>query len=58
MQFSPLPIVEAAATSDLTDTARVRLAELAGGGHTVQLTPKRAGTDGFFIALFQRSETP
>jgi 16S rRNA (cytosine967-C5)-methyltransferase len=55
--FRPLPITTAAATPDLTDAARARLAELAGGGHTVQLTPRRAGTDGFFIALFERSAT-
>ncbi len=54
-EFKPLPITEAAATPLLTDTARARLAELSGGGHTVQLSPRRTGTDGFFIALFQRS---
>ena len=53
-QFRPLPIAAAAATPDLTDAARARLAELAGDGHTVQLTPRRTGADGFFIALFER----
>lgn len=52
--FSPLPITAAAATPDLTDAARARLAELAGGGHTLQMTPRRTGADGFFIALFER----
>jgi 16S rRNA (cytosine967-C5)-methyltransferase len=53
-QFAPLPITTAAATPDLTDAARTRLAELAGQSHTLQMTPRRTGTDGFFIALFER----
>lgn len=53
--FRPLPIAEAAATAaGLTEAARARLAELAEGAHTVQLTPRRTGADGFFIALFER----
>jgi 16S rRNA (cytosine967-C5)-methyltransferase len=53
--FAPLSIGEAAETPNLTDAARTRLAALANGGHTLQLTPRRTGTDGFFAALFQRS---
>jgi 16S rRNA (cytosine967-C5)-methyltransferase len=53
--FRPLPIAGAAETDWLTDAARARLAELAHGGHTVQLSPLRTGTDGFFIALFERT---
>jgi 16S rRNA (cytosine967-C5)-methyltransferase len=53
--FRPYPIAEAAQTDLLTDAARERLAELSHGGHTVQLSPHRTGTDGFFIALFQRT---
>ena len=53
--FAPVPIAVAAATPDLTEAGRARLAELARDGHTVQLTPHRTGTDGFFIALFERS---
>jgi 16S rRNA (cytosine967-C5)-methyltransferase len=52
--FRPVPIAQAAQTPALTDAARDRLAALAGGGHTLQLTPRRTGTDGFFIALFER----
>jgi 16S rRNA (cytosine967-C5)-methyltransferase len=52
--FRPVPIAQAAATAALTDAGRDRLATLAGGGHTLQLTPRRTGTDGFFIALFER----
>jgi 16S rRNA (cytosine967-C5)-methyltransferase len=54
-QFRPVAITTAAQTPDLTDGARLRLAELAGDGHTLQLTPRRSGTDGFFLALFERS---
>jgi 16S rRNA (cytosine967-C5)-methyltransferase len=53
--FRPLPVAEAAATEMLTDFARERLAELSHGGHTVQLSPRRTGTDGFFVALFERN---
>ena len=53
-QFRALPIAQALDTPDLTDAARVRLAELADGGSTLQLTPHQSGTDGFFLALFER----
>ncbi len=53
-QFRALPIAQALDTPDLTDVARVRLAELAGGGSMLQLTPRQSGTDGFFLALFER----
>ena len=53
--FRPVAIAAAAQTPDLTDAARLRLAELSGDGHTLQLTPRRSGTDGFYLALFERS---
>jgi 16S rRNA (cytosine967-C5)-methyltransferase len=53
--FRPVAITSAADTPDLTPAARLRLAELSGDGHTLQLTPRRSGTDGFFLALFERS---
>jgi 16S rRNA (cytosine967-C5)-methyltransferase len=54
--FRPLPVASAAiAASGLTEAGRARLAELAGGGHRVQLSPRRTGTDGFFVALFERT---
>ena len=54
--FRPLPIARACAdASGLTPAGRVRLAELADGAHTLQLTPRRSGTDGFFVALFERA---
>ncbi len=52
--FHPIPIVEAP-TANLNEPGRVRLAALAAGGHTLQLTPHRTGTDGFFAALFERT---
>ena len=53
-ELRPLPICEALAEAAIGEEARIRLAALAGDGHTLQLTPRRAGTDGFFIALFRR----
>jgi 16S rRNA (cytosine967-C5)-methyltransferase len=53
--FTPLPIARAADTPMLTDEGRRRLVQLAKGGHRLQLSPHRTGTDGFFIALFQRT---
>ena len=54
-EFRPLAVTEAARTPLLTDAAQARLAELSAGRHTVQLSPRRTGTDGFFIALFERN---
>jgi 16S rRNA (cytosine967-C5)-methyltransferase len=53
--FRPRPIADAVQTPLLTDLAWDRLTGLAPGGHTLQLTPRRTGTDGFFVALFQRA---
>ena len=54
--FRPLPIASAARAPGLTPAGRERLAALADGGHAVQMTPHRTGTDGFFLALFERTE--
>ena len=54
-QFRPVPVAAAAQTPDLTDAARARMVELAGDGGRLQLTPHRSGTDGFFLALFERT---
>ena len=54
-EFRPIPVSAAAATPNLTDAARDRLAALSDGGHTLQLTPRRTQTDGFFAALFERT---
>jgi 16S rRNA (cytosine967-C5)-methyltransferase len=53
--FAPFGIAQAATAPFVTDAGRARLAELSAGGHTVQLSPRRTATDGFFIALFQRT---
>ncbi len=52
--FTARPVAAAAMTPALSDHGRTRLSALAHGGHTLQLTPRRTGTDGFFAALFQR----
>lgn len=54
--FRPVPVAKAGRTGLITDFGRARLAELSQGGHTVQLSPRRTDTDGFFIALFERTE--
>ena len=54
-EFGPAPIRDAVETPALTDAARMRLGELAQGGHMLQLTPRRTGTDGFFLALYERT---
>jgi 16S rRNA (cytosine967-C5)-methyltransferase len=54
-EFAPVAIARAAETPALTDPARARLAALSDGGHTLQLTPRSSGTDGFFLALFERT---
>ncbi|HEX8433322.1 MAG TPA: hypothetical protein VF625_18680, partial [Longimicrobium sp.] len=54
-EFRPVPVADATAdAAGLTEAGRARLAELASGGHQVQLTPARTGTDGFFVALWER----
>ncbi len=53
--FAPLAIETAAQSSMLTALGRQRLSALAQGGSEVQLSPRRSQTDGFFIALFERT---
>jgi 16S rRNA (cytosine967-C5)-methyltransferase len=53
--FRPRPITDALGAPQFTDEARARLAALAAGGHTLRLTPRLTGTDGFFIALYERT---
>jgi len=54
-EFAPFAIASAAMTPALTAFGRTRLAALAEGGHTLQLTPYRTDTDGFFVALFEKA---
>jgi 16S rRNA (cytosine967-C5)-methyltransferase len=57
--FRPVAAAEAAVRATaLTEAGRERLTQLAGGGHQLQLTPARTGTDGFFVALFERAAQP
>ena len=54
--FAPLAVDTAAASAaGLTPAGRERLSALASGGHTLQMTPLRTGTDGFFLAMFERT---
>lgn len=53
-QFRPLPVADVLQSSALTDAARMRLAEL-GDGCRLRLSPGSTGTDGFFIALYERT---
>lgn len=53
-EFRPLPVADAADTPRLTDEGRAHLVALAEGGHSLQLTPRRTGTDGFFAAFFEK----
>ena len=52
--FRPLSIAEATQAAALTPAGRDRLATLAAGGHRLRLSPASAGTDGFFVALYER----
>lgn len=51
--FQPLPVADVLATPTLTDAARTRLAGAATGGR-LRLSPASTGTDGFFVALYER----
>ncbi|MBC6982023.1 RsmB/NOP family class I SAM-dependent RNA methyltransferase [Caulobacter sp. 17J80-11] len=53
--FRPVSIETALNTPNLTDAARARLASLANGSHRLRLSPRATGTDGFFIALYERT---
>jgi 16S rRNA (cytosine967-C5)-methyltransferase len=53
-QFQPRPVADLLDVAELRVEGRRRLAALAGGRHTIQLTPERTGTDGFFAAYFER----
>jgi 16S rRNA (cytosine967-C5)-methyltransferase len=52
-EFRPLAISDRLAAAPFTASARERLAALA-RGHRLRLSPRNAGTDGFFIALYER----
>ena len=52
--FQPLPVADALGTDTLTDAARSRFTEAATGGR-LRLSPASTGTDGFFLALYERT---
>jgi 16S rRNA (cytosine967-C5)-methyltransferase len=51
--FHPLPVAGVLAAPALTDAAQTRLAGAATGGR-LRLSPTSTGTDGFFVALYER----
>jgi 16S rRNA (cytosine967-C5)-methyltransferase len=52
--FRPTAIADLLATPTLTDAARSKLAALA-SGHRLRLSPAATGTDGFFVAVYERA---
>jgi 16S rRNA (cytosine967-C5)-methyltransferase len=52
--FRPIPITAALDASQITPAAPERLGGLA-NGHYLRLSPRAVGTDGFFIALYERT---
>ena len=51
--FKPVPVADAAHSADLTEAGRERLTALAQESR-LRLSPAATGTDGFFIALYER----
>ena len=54
-EFRPLAIKAALPGKPFSPAAHERLADLAAGGHRLRLSPHSTGTDGFFIALYERT---
>lgn len=54
-EFRPVAIDRAMEGGPFSPAAHERLAELAAGGHRLRLSPHSTGTDGFFIALYERT---
>lgn len=52
--FRTVAIADLVATPTLTDAAHATLVKAA-NGHTLRLSPASTGTDGFFIALYERT---
>jgi 16S rRNA (cytosine967-C5)-methyltransferase len=57
--FTPVPASQAmAASGRLADGAQDRLAKLEGRFGAIQLTPRRTGTDGFYVCVLERKPAP
>lgn len=52
--FRPVKVTDAPAGGAITDAGRERLTRLA-AGHRLRLSPLSTGTDGFFLALYERA---
>ena len=53
--FRPAPVAMAARAAPVSGAFMDRLAALSGEGHTLRLSPRSTATDGFFLALYERS---
>ena len=53
-ELKPIPVTAALDAPQITPAARERLGGLA-HGHHLRLSPRAVGTDGFFIALYERT---
>lgn len=53
--FKPRPISEAVNVPQISETGAKALIALAKGGHTLRLSPASSHTDGFFVALYERT---
>ncbi|MDP3657790.1 MAG: RsmB/NOP family class I SAM-dependent RNA methyltransferase [Brevundimonas sp.] len=51
--FRPLPVADVLGADTISDAARARLVKAATGGR-LRLSPASTGTDGFFVALYER----
>lgn len=57
--FTPVPASQAmAASGRLAEGAAERLAQLEGRFGAIQLTPRRTGTDGFYVCVLERKPAP
>ena len=54
-EFRPAPIASALPGRPFSPAAHEHLAALAAGGHKLRLSPHSTGTDGFFIAIYERT---
>ena len=54
LDFRPVAVADVLSAPQLSDTARVKFAELASGAR-LRLSPATADTDGFFAAVYERT---
>jgi 16S rRNA (cytosine967-C5)-methyltransferase len=54
-EFRPLAIDAVLSSVNITPQGRERLAALSAGGHRLRMSPRATSTDGFFLALYERT---